>query len=66
MDIAETIRKEITKSNQTRYQIAKETGVSEAQLCRFMQGKTLTAETLGILLDYFGYEIVKKPKARRK
>ena len=64
MDIAETIRIEIRKSKKTRYKIANETGVSEVQLCRLMQGKTLTAETLGILLDHFGFEL--KKKARRK
>lgn len=58
------IRKEIRNSNKSRYQIAKESKITETQLCRLMQGKTLTAETLGILLDYFGYEL--KKKARRK
>lgn len=60
MDIAEIIRKEIERSKKTRYQIAKETKISEAQLCRLMQGKTLTAETLGVLFKYFGYKIIKK------
>jgi len=60
MDIAETIRNEIRKSPRTRYQIAKDTGVSEAQLCRLMQGQTLGGQTAGILLDYFGYELIKK------
>lgn len=64
MDIAETIREEILKSKKNRRQISLKSGVSEEQLCRLMQGKTLTAETLGILLDYFGYEL--KKKARRK
>ncbi len=65
MDIAGIIRTEIEKSSKSRYQLAAETQVSEAQLCRLMQGKTLTAETLGILLDYFGYSLV-KGKVRRK
>ncbi len=64
MDITETIREEILKSKINRRQISLKSGVSEEQLCRLMQGKTLTAETLGILLDYFGYEL--KKKARRK
>lgn len=64
MDIAETIRKEIERANQkglTRYQIVQDLNgqVSEAQLSRLMNGKTLTAETLSILLDYFGYKLVK-------
>lgn len=64
MDIADTIREEILKSKINRRQISLKSSVSEEQLCRLMQGKTLTAETLGILLDYFGYEL--KKKARRK
>ena len=64
MDIVEAIRKEIRKSKINRRQISLKSGVSEEQLCRLMQGKTLTAETSGILLDYFGYEL--KKKARRK
>lgn len=64
MDIAETIRKEIQCCKKSRYRIAQESGITEVQLCRLMQGKTLTAETLEVLLDYFGYEL--KKKARRK
>ena len=58
------IRKEIRDSKKSRYQIAKESKITETQLCRLMQGKTLMAETMGVLLDYFGYEL--KKKARRK
>ena len=61
--IIETIRKEIEKSKKTRYQIWQDTGVSEAQLCRLMKGKTVTCETAEILLKYFGYKI-KKSKGR--
>jgi len=64
MDIAETVRNEIRRGPNSRYQIAAETGVAEAQLCRLMQGKTLTAETMGVLLEYFGFELTKK--RRRK
>ena len=60
MMIIEMIRKEIEKSKKTRYQIWQDTGVSEAQLCRLMQGKTITCETADILLKYFGYKLEKK------
>jgi plasmid maintenance system antidote protein VapI len=60
--IIEIIRKEIQKSGKSRYEIAKETGVSEAQLCRLIQGRTLTCETAEVLLKYFGYELRKKKK----
>lgn len=57
--IVDTIRKEIDRSKKTRYRIAKESGVSEAQLCNLMQGKTITCETADILLQYFGYKLKK-------
>jgi len=57
--IIEIIRNEILKSGKTRYEISKETGVSEAQLCRLMQGRKLTCETADVLLKYFGYELRK-------
>lgn len=65
MDMAEMIRNEIQGSSKTRYQIAKESGISETQLSRLMQGRTLTAETLGVLLDFFGFKLI-KGKYRRK
>ncbi len=63
--MAEIIRNEIRRSKKTRYRIAQETGVSECQLHNLMKGKTLAAETLGVLLDYFGFKLV-KGKQRRK
>ena len=62
MEIAEIIRKEIAKSKKSRYRIANDTGISEVQLSRLVKGKTLTAETLGVLLDYFGYKLAKRKK----
>ena len=58
------LREEIANSEISRYRIAQETGISEAQLCRFMQGGSLKVETTDLLLDFFGYEL--KKKARRK
>lgn len=63
--IIQTIRKHIEKSGKTRYRISKDTGVSEAQLCRIMQGKTCTVETADILLKYFGLTIAKKKRKAR-
>ena len=62
--ILETIRQKIKKSGKTRYQIAKESGVSESQLCKVMQGKTIYCETADKLLDYFGLELKPNKKAR--
>ena len=58
------IRNEIQGSGKSRYRIWKESGVSEEQLCRLMQGRTLTAETLGVLLDYFGFKLVKAKRRK--
>jgi len=65
--ILETIRQKIKKSGKTRYQIAKESGVSESQLCKVMQGKTIYCETADMLLKYFEMELVpkKRPKKQR-
>ena len=65
--ILETIRRKIKKSGKTRYQIAKESGVSESQLCKVMQGKTAYCETADMLLRYFEMELVpkKRPKKQR-
>lgn len=63
--IIETIRKCIKTSSKTRYRICQESGVSEAQLCRLMQGKTVTVETADVLLQYFGLTIADKKRKRK-
>jgi len=60
--IIKIIRDEIEKSGKTRYKIAQETGVDNAQLCRILQGKTITLETAEILLSHFGYSITKRKR----
>lgn len=61
----EIIRKEVKTCGKSRYRIADETGISENQLHRLMNGGSLKAETAGVLLEHFGYEIRKK-KGREK
>ncbi len=69
MDLIRIVRREIKNCGKsgkpTRYRVANDTGVSEAQLHRLINGGSLKAETVGTLLAYFGYEIRKK-KGRRK
>ena len=63
--IVEMLQKEIARSKKTRYQIAKETGISQAQLCRLMQGKVIiNCKTAEVLLKYFGYSL-KKGKVKK-
>jgi hypothetical protein len=63
--ILETIRREIETSRNTRYAFAKETGISQEQLCRLMQGRSLSCENAEIQLEYFGFEIRKKKRGSR-
>ena len=65
MDLIEIIRKQVETCGKTRYRIAQDAGVLESQLHRLVNGGSLHAETIGILLDYFGYEVRKK-KGRGK
>lgn len=62
--IMELIRKQIETCGKSRYRISKDTGIDKAALSRIMQGGSCKAETVDILLNYFGLTIVKKKKAR--
>ena len=63
--IIELLRKEIKTCGKSRYRISADTGIDKAVLCRIMQGGSCKAETIDILLKYFGYE-VKKKKTNKK
>ena len=62
------IRRAILASGQSRYAIAKASGVSEAALSRFMSGERgLTTATLDRLADVLGLEIVaRRGRSERK
>jgi len=62
--ITETLKKEIRRCGVSRYEIAKRTGVSQAQLCRFMKGQSFQCETADILLKYFGYGLRKTKRKK--
>jgi len=63
--ILETLKKQIEKSGKTRYRIARESGVSESQLCKLFNGQSLYCETADILLKYFGLAILPQ-KTKKK
>lgn len=64
-ELLTNIRQLIEDSGQTRYAIAKATGVSESQLSRLMAGTAgLSIESAQLLLDYLGYEIHVKKKRK--
>ncbi len=58
--IIEEIRKQIKTSGKSLNQIDRDTGIDKAALSRIMNGGSCKAETLEVLLNYFGYEIRKK------
>ena len=66
MDLIEIIRREIETGGKSRYRIAHDNGLSQAQLHRLVNGGSLKAETAGTLLEYFGYEVRKRKKAGGK
>ncbi len=67
MGVNDEIRKAIQNHSKSRYRIARETGLSEALLCLFMQGKrNLGLENLESVADCIGYKITIRPKKGAK
>jgi transcriptional regulator with XRE-family HTH domain len=67
MTLWDQVRAAILASGQSRYRIAKETGVAQSQFCRLMRGKRgLGIESLERVADYLGLEIVVRPKRRQR
>ena len=65
--ILDQARQAIEASEKTRYRIWQETGITEAQLSRLMKGKSgLSIESLEILADCLGLEVVIRKKKRTK
>lgn len=62
--IIEILREYILEYGKSRYQLSKDTGVGEDQLCRIMQGKTCTLETADKLCKYFGLKLEGDKKMR--
>ena len=62
------IKKAIELSNKSRYRIARDTGIDEGRLSRFMSGQTgLSVEAVETLADYLGIEIIiRAPKGKRQ
>ena len=65
--LVDAIRMAVEASGQTRYRIAKESGVSAGQLSRLVNGERgMSVETIERLATYLGLEIVIRQKRRRK
>ena len=64
--LSEQLRDAVRNAEVTRYRIAQDTGITEGQLCRFVQGQSrLTLDTIGALAEYLGLEIVPRKRKRR-
>lgn len=65
-NIGSLLRAEISRRRLSQYRIAKDTGIKQPSLSRFLNGGSLKLETAGTLADYLGFELVPKvdrPKA---
>lgn len=59
--ITDQIKKAILSADVSRYQIAKDTGIEQAVLSRFVNGKSgLSSTSFDQLAEYFGYTLVKR------
>ena len=64
--LIELIRKKIETCGKKRSQISRDTGINEAALSRIVYGGSCKAETVDILLKYFGLKVVEKHQEGKK
>ena len=57
-EVAEKIREAVRASGMSRYRIARECGVNEAELCRFLAGQNMGIGGLEALAAVLGLEII--------
>ncbi len=63
--MTEALRAAIDRSGVTRYRIAKQTGIPETCLMRFMRGETsLLLDRADMLAEYLGLRLVPDPDAK--
>ena len=63
--MTDVLKAAIEQSGVSRYRIAKDTGLTEPSLCRFMQGATsLRLDRADVLAEYLGLELVTKAKRK--
>lgn len=55
--LPEVLRSEIQRRGLTQYRIAKDTGIPQPTMSRFLRGGSLRLETVATLLDYLGFEV---------
>lgn len=66
--VSDTLRRAIENAPETRYQIAKATGIAESTLSRFVVGnRPLSGQSIDTLAEYLGLELKpKRPAGVRK
>ena len=59
--VSDQLRELIRNAEVSCYQIAKDTGVTDAALSRFLSGeRRLSSKAIDTLGEYFGWEVVKR------
>lgn len=57
----------IQESGQTRYEIAKGSGVAQSQLSRLVHGENrMSIDNIELIADYLGLEVALRPKQKPK
>ena len=64
--LSDQLRDAIDECGVSRYRLSRETGVSEAQLCRFMAGEGLSVKSIDILGEYLGLKLTIQRKPRKR
>jgi DNA-binding Xre family transcriptional regulator len=65
-NITTRLRRAIESSDRSRYALAKESGVSESTLCKFMAGGSLRLDSVDRLCDVLELELTPKRKTKSK
>jgi hypothetical protein len=66
MKVSETLRRAIEESEQTRAEISRSTGISEAVLSRFVRGITaISTANADTLAQHLGLILVHRPGGKR-
>lgn len=66
MNVSETLRRAVERSGMSRYVIAKETGIAQSMLSRFVTGRRgLSLDAVDRLAAFLKLELVAR-RARRK
>jgi transcriptional regulator with XRE-family HTH domain len=66
MKMSDQIRQAITESGLSRYRVAKESGVDEGMLSRFMAGSGARSGTLDKIAEFLGLVVRVDPQAKRR